>query len=565
MNIEQALQQATLSWRQGDSAARDAARALIAQTLAQAPDHAGAMNLAACVTLEDGQPAAALTLFEKAAAKSPDDATIQLNLARCQWVVGRIEPARRRVAYWATRVSEAGVMGQEFIANLHELARPPAVAGRFYSALVAELRQDVDAKLSAHPTLARQPKVLIAPHAGHIYSGAMAAKAYARLKPFSQIIKRVVLLGPAHRVHVQGLALPGTGAYQTPLGSVLIDTMAAEAISDLPFVSARADAHAPEHSLEVHVPFLQRCLESFVLMPLVVGQATPTQVAQVLERLWGGPDTLIVISTDLSHYHSYLEAMQIDTQSCVQILNFNSTLEPQQACGARPLNGMLTLAQQLDLEIEQIGYCNSGDTAGDKERVVGYGSFALYEKPIQQAQGLPQEAGQQLVQLARKALTAAVNHKRDIDLKTPSELGATFVTLTKNGRLRGCIGSLQAHRPLLTDVCANAKAAALNDPRFEPVTAQEAEKLKVEVSVLSESIPLEFANESHAIYQLQPGVDGLIFECGTYRSTYLPQVWEQISEPRAFLAHLKVKAGLPFDFWSPQVVLKKYRVQKFKE
>ncbi|MBC7434637.1 MAG: AmmeMemoRadiSam system protein B [Bdellovibrionales bacterium] len=469
-------------------------------------------------------------------------------------------------------------MCREFEAKLASTQRPPAIASSFYSGDAMQLRRNVEGYLHAASSgmprsLLQQPKVLIAPHAGHMYSGATAAKAYARILPFAQGIRRVVLLGPAHRVYFEGVALPGSGAYASPLGAVPIDNLAADAIADFPFVVTRADAHGPEHSLEVHLPFLQCALGAFELLPLVVGDAAPAQVAQVIERLWGGPETLIVISTDLSHFHGYDEANQIDLASCAQLMALDATLNHQQACGATPVNALLELALRKGLRIEQIERCNSGDTAGDRDRVVGYASFALYEPARKSgaAIGFSPEQGLALVQLARASLHEATGAPKEPvpGLKSFQGNGAAFVTLTSQGQLRGCIGSLQAARPLADDVRANAMAAALQDPRFKPVTAAEAPGLQVEVSVLTAAQFLPCANESHAIWQLQPGIDGVILECEeggrAFRSTYLPQVWEQISQPRAFLAHLKVKAGLPFDYWSPQVRLSVYQVQKFSE
>ena len=426
----------------------------------------------------------------------------------------------------------------------------------------------------------------------------MAAKAYALLGPAATQIRRVLILGPAHRVYFEGIALPGAGSFATPLGTVLVDSMGADAISDLPQVVTRPDAHAQEHCLEVHLPFLQRLLPSaFTVLPLLVGAAEPAQVAQVIERLWGGPETLIVISTDLSHFHPYDEAVAIDAASCAQVQALDATLNHEQACGATPLNAMLSLARQRDLHLQALGRNNSGDTAGNsaegRERVVGYASFALHESSATKniatsdqftpASGSfdsksalnntvwTPEQGLALLQLARAALHEATGAPREPSpgSKSFGAPGAAFVTLTKDGQLRGCIGSLQAHRPLADDVRANAAAAALSDTRFTPVTAAEAPQLQVEVSVLTAPQPLAFANESHALWQLQPHVHGVILECEhagrSHRSTYLPQVWEQIPEPRAFMAHLKVKAGLPFDFWSPQMRISTYRVHKFQE
>lgn len=258
--------------------------------------------------------------------------------------------------------------------------RPPAVAGSFYPAEPALLAATVDRLLSeSGPPAGLPPKVLIVPHAGYIYSGPSAARAYATLAPLRRQIRRVVLLGPTHRVAVNGLALPESAFFATPLGDVEIDQEAVAALSKLPQVLASARVHAQEHSLEVHLPFLQRTLDHFTLLPLAVGNAAPEAVAEVLDALWGGPETLIVISTDLSHFLPYTAAQQTDSATCRQILDFSGTIRPEQACGAFPLNGLLHTAQRRGLQPELLDLCNSGDTAGDRARVVGYAAFALRE------------------------------------------------------------------------------------------------------------------------------------------------------------------------------------------
>lgn len=258
--------------------------------------------------------------------------------------------------------------------------RPPAVAGMFYPASPATLRADVDRLLATAPasTMA-QPKALIVPHAGYIYSGPTAARAYAALAPWRATIRRVVLLGPTHRVAVRGLALPASEAFATPLGEVRVDAAARAAIAGLPQVVVSETAHAREHSLEVHLPFLQRALDDFSLLPLAVGQASPEAVAEVLERLWGGPETLLVISSDLSHFLPYATAQQVDGETCRHILDLAADVDPQQACGAFPVNGLLLAAQRHGLRPSLLYLCNSGDTAGDRQRVVGYAAFAFHE------------------------------------------------------------------------------------------------------------------------------------------------------------------------------------------
>ena len=258
--------------------------------------------------------------------------------------------------------------------------RPPAVAGIFYPDLPAVLLTTIDQLLRAAGTPSgRPPKVLIVPHAGYIYSGATAATAYARLAPLKGKISRVVLLGPTHRVAVNGLALPECAAFATPLGDVPLDLEAMAGLHGLPQIVSSDRVHAQEHSLEVHLPFLQRVLGDFRLVPLAVGEASPHDVAEVLDRLWGGPETLIVISSDLSHFLPYAAAQQVDRATCQQILHLATNIEPEQACGAFPLNGLLLTAGRRGLQPELLELCNSGDTAGDKQRVVGYAAFTLSE------------------------------------------------------------------------------------------------------------------------------------------------------------------------------------------
>ena len=259
--------------------------------------------------------------------------------------------------------------------------RPAAVAGLFYPGTTGVLAREVEAMLaavnSAHADAARPPKAIIAPHAGYVYSGAIAARVYAPLAALRGKIRRVVLLGPTHRVAVNGLALPASTAFATPLGMVPVDAQASAEIADLPQVVVNAAAHALEHSLEVQLPFLQTVLGEFSLVPLAVGRATAQEVAEVLERLWGGSETLIVVSSDLSHYLPYATARQVDAATVQRILALDPHIDHEQACGATPINGLLLAARRHHLSVHLIDLRNSGDTAGDKSRVVGYGALAF--------------------------------------------------------------------------------------------------------------------------------------------------------------------------------------------
>ena len=261
--------------------------------------------------------------------------------------------------------------------------RPAAVAGLFYPGACDALAATVDELLAtagAHGHLAPPPKAIIAPHAGYVYSGPIAASVYATLRPIRNRVTRVVLLGPTHRVAVRGLALPDASGFATPLGTIEIDTEAVARIRHLPQITVSAAVHALEHSLEVHLPFLQKVLAQFRLVPLAVGQASAEDVAQVLDVLWGGPETLIVISSDLSHYLPYGEAQKTDRLTCDSILRLSTAINHHQACGATPVTGLNLTAQRHGLKPILLDLRNSGDTAGDKDRVVGYASFGFYEE-----------------------------------------------------------------------------------------------------------------------------------------------------------------------------------------
>lgn len=269
--------------------------------------------------------------------------------------------------------------------------RPPAVAGLFYpesasvlAAMVDELLEAAGAGAAGRPAHRSEPgpgvpKALIVPHAGYVYSGSTAALGYAAWWPVRDDVRRVVLLGPTHRVAAEGLVTPGADAMDTPLGRVTIEAIDPNVAARLPQLGSSAVVHELEHSLEVQLPFLQRTLVEFTVVPLAVGWASPDQVAAVIEALWGGPETVVVVSSDLSHYLSYDEANAIDAVTVDQILSLDGPITHEQACGATPANGLLVAAARHGLTPRLLGRCNSGDTAGDKRRVVGYAAVAFDE------------------------------------------------------------------------------------------------------------------------------------------------------------------------------------------
>lgn len=450
--------------------------------------------------------------------------------------------------------------------------RAPAVAGFFYPDDAQELARTVDAAVARArhrgATGDRPPFALVVPHAGYAYSAAIAAEAYALLPRIRDQIHRVLLLGPAHRVGFRGLAAPSVETFRTPLGDIAIDKQAVAALSRLPQVAIRDDAHAQEHSLEVQLPFLQRALGTFELIPLVVGAATADDVAEVIAVMTAEPGTLVVVSSDLSHYHSYEHARALDRQTIDAILALDSTaIADEGACGRIPIKGLLTIARANGAKPDLLDLRNSGDTAGDKDRVVGYAALCFRDD---EGGALNRSERDALLHVAEVSIDhgLAQGSAARIDATAYAAAlgadGASFVTLKTQGRLRGCIGSLLAHRPLVIDVAENAFAAAFRDPRFEPLRAEERDAITtLEISVLSAPQPLVAPSRNALIGALRPGVDGLIVQEAERRATFLPQVWQQLCDRDLFVNHLWQKAGLEPDHWSGTLRFWTYQTQSF--
>lgn len=457
------------------------------------------------------------------------------------------------------------------------IVRNAAVAGLFYPAepdiLAHEVRRHLDA---VPPWRGSAPKAIIAPHAGYIYSGPIAASAYARIVPASQSISRVVLLGPSHHVAFRGVAAPSADLFQTPLGPIPVDRQALAALGGIPNVGILDAAHAREHSLEVHLPFLQAILGAFTLVPMVAGEALPAEVAAIIEALWGGDETLVVISSDLSHYLDYAAARAVDQRTCQAIERLDPVaIAPDGACGRIPIGGLLTVARRHGLAVETVDLRSSGDTAGPRDRVVGYGAWTFTPAPSGTAASDDEEealkaCGPLMFHIARSAITARLAAE---DLPTaPADLPAVlqlpracFITLKRQGQLRGCIGSALAWRPLAMDVAGNAVQAAFADPRFPPLAADELADLEISVAVLTVPQPMRFADEADLLAQLRPRIDGLIIEDGGNRALFLPAVWEMLPERADFLAHLKHKARLPPGHWSPAFAAQRFTALEIKK
>ena len=504
--------------------------------------------------------------------------------------------------------------------------RQPAVAGTFYPADPDALRGIIDRQLDYartlldhhHNLLSRLPqgvpKAIIAPHAGYVYSGTTAALAYSLLARGRGQIRRAVIIGPTHRVPVDGTACCTAGSWRTPLGTVPLDTEAecAALDADTPGFIVNDDTHRREHAVEVHIPWIQRVLgPQTSIIPLNAGDTTPGELGILIDRFWTDPATVVIISSDLSHYHPEHVARQLDDDTIARITAGILPIVPDYACGAYPINGLIDVCRRRGLTIRPLGCSTSGDggvlaladsglpmrrpdMADPDQAVVGYASFAVWEgdndgdsedrendgdcehsghaarnadgcarntvnactDPQNQQESLPQEAAEVLPRLARAALARYCGI--DIDGPTAAETseahpwlkhdGACFVTLHEQGDLRGCIGSLEPTRPLGEDVACHTVDAACHDPRFRPVEPWEYPAISIEVSVLSPKRALPVTSRAQLEASLVPRRDGLVIDDGHgHRATFLPQVWDQLPHPHDFVGHLLAKAGLRAD------------------
>ena len=461
--------------------------------------------------------------------------------------------------------------------------REAAVAGLFYPQDPAALSQTLDLLLAGPAPSVPELKALILPHAGYQFSGPVAASGYRLLR--GRDVRTVYLLAPSHTALFQGAYVTETDAYRTPLGDVPVAAVARQLAAVPPFTGktrwqiqrppwassspVEATPETWEHSGEVQVPFLQKTLQSFQLVPVVFGEVDPAAAARVLaDRL--DEQTLVIASSDLSHYHSYDEAEARDTQCVKAICSLDTVaMQMQEACGAGPILTVMHLARLKGWRAKLLDYRNSGDTAGDKSRVVGYAAIAFYAPGNEQ---FNHDERRWLLDLARATLREAVTHGRvpGVDeSKVPAKTAAPaacFVTLTKHGQLRGCIGNLQPQSPLWQAVIANTVNAALRDSRFAPVTTNELDEIEIEISVLTEPKPLAFTSPEDLLAKLRPYRDGVILQIGDRSATYLPQVWEQIPDKASFLDSLSQKAGAAAGDWrQPGTRVSIYHVEAFKE
>jgi AmmeMemoRadiSam system protein B/AmmeMemoRadiSam system protein A len=451
--------------------------------------------------------------------------------------------------------------------------RAPVLAGTWYPGDPGDLGRDVDGYIqeAANQIDCANIKAIIAPHAGYRFSGPVAGSAYAAIAPLKDRIQRVVLIGPSHKVAFDGIATTSATAYRSPLGDVAIDAAGVRDILRLPQVQELDPAHAKEHSLEIHLPFLQRALGDFTLVPIVGGRAKPGEVAEVLANLWGSEETLIVISSDLSHYLDYETCRTLDAKTSQAIMAGRiDDIGDDQACGRVGIKGLLKLSNTFGMATNLLDLRNSGDTSDMKERVVGYGSWSCHlpERSINPRRLLAMGHGRLILGMANSSIKHGLKNGKPANVvaaRVPEALkaeGASFVTINLDGRLRGCIGSVMAHRNLGEDIVINAYKAAFQDPRFEPLTDAEYKKAKVDISLLGPHMPFPVETEADLIAGLRPGRDGLTLADRGKRALFLPAVWDNIKEPELFVRRLKQKAGWSADYWSDTMTVTRFDSEK---
>src|SRR5271163_1211181 len=447
---------------------------------------------------------------------------------------------------------------------------PAQVAGMFYpaepeslNALIADMRK------RARPDGGVAPKLVVAPHAGIVYSGAVAATAFGPWARRAEPPRRIVIIGPAHRVAFHGLAVHPAAKWRTPLGEAPVAPVAHAELAKARGVFVDPRPFVGEHSLEMHLVMLQAMLAApFEIVPVLVGDAEPRDVAEALRVVWGGPETVVAVSSDLSHFLDRRSAESIDgeTARLIETLDAQS-LEGRRACGFLPIKGALEIAAERDMRASGLHLATSADVGADASRVVGYGAFAFEYSASARLQDADREL---LLSACMAGLGEATQNggkppALSLNGRSPalSPWRATFVTLTESERLRGCIGSPAPRRPLIADAIANAAQASFADPRFPPLKESELAGLRLDVSILSHPRSIPAGSESELVSGLEPDRDGLILGAGERRALFLPSVWRQLPDGRAFVRHLIAKAGLETTGWPKGLEAMRFRVETF--
>ncbi len=426
-----------------------------------------------------------------------------------------------------------------------------------------------DVRSQARPDGGVAPKVVVAPHAGLAYSGAVAATAFGPWARQAKPPSRIVIIGPAHRVAFSGIAVHPASKWSTPLGETPVAPGAHAELAQAPDVVVDPRPFAGEHALEMHLVMLQAMLPApFEIVPILVGDTDPRRVAEALRRVWGGPETVVAVSSDLSHFLDQRSARSIDADTARRIETLDAAaLDGRRACGFLALKGALEIAAEGDMRASALHLATSADVGADVSRVVGYGAFGFEYAASARLANADRERllSACMAALALAARTGGASPAPSLGEGSPALASwrATFVTLTENGRLRGCIGSRSPRRPLIEDAVANGVQAAFADPRFPPLGESELGGLRLDVSILSHPRAIPARSESELADALEPDRDGLIVAAGQHRALFLPSVWRSLPDARAFVRHLMAKAGLETNRWPEVLEAKRFRVESF--
>lgn len=424
----------------------------------------------------------------------------------------------------------------------------PAAANTFYTGNSEDLKNQIKSFSYSARAYEYKTRAVIVPHAGLIYSGALA---YEGISQLDRNIKTLFIIAPSHRVSFEGLALSSYDEWQTPLGNIKINQEINRELESNFSAKIFDEAHKEEHSIEVEIPIIQTIFKNVQLVPVLYGDINADEIAKIIEKYYPNEDFGFIISSDLSHFLNNEKAKKLDNQTAFMIESGSiSGFKYNQACGAIGICALAQFANKLNYSLIRVNMYNSSFLSGDKSRVVGYGAWIMYEG--NKNKFIKKYYSKYILNLVRDIISSKFNKNEVITNHDSvfSELGACFVTLKKEGNLRGCIGSIIAHQPLINDIAAHAQDAAFHDPRFNPVSEDEIKDLTIDVSLLSEPKPIYFEDEFDLLNKIVPKKDGIIIKDGSYQAVYLPSVWDEIPDREMFLKSLKMKAGLKPDYFS---------------
>ena len=444
--------------------------------------------------------------------------------------------------------------------------KEPAVANMFYSGNPAELNTQLDVFAKNNNNhYEYKTRAVIVPHAGLVYSGQLA---YEGISQLDRDIKNIFIFAPAHRVPFGGMALSSYDEWKTPLGTVCINQKINRELEEKFGCKFLDEAYIEEHSIEIEVPIIQSVFNEDLphFIPVLVGHENYKIITKIISEYYERKDCGFVISSDLSHFHPDNKARKIDSETAKMIETGDiSGFSHDQACGATGICGLVEFANNKNYSMIRINMVNSSFVSGDKSRVVGYGTWFLYEGTKNEF--IKKYYSEYLLNLCRNVIlsklgrkTFFTNHAQVFD-----ELGACFVTLKKLGNLRGCIGSIIAHQPLINDLIQHAEDAAFKDPRFKPVTEDEVNFLSIDVSILSDPKPMTFTDEADLLRQIVPFKDGIIIKDGWHQAVYLPSVWEELPDKELFMKSLKMKAGMSPDHFSKSFEAYRFRTEYIEQ